>query len=295
MTDHSYSNAKIIDVRPIRVEEELSKGRVVVLAGFQGVNPESKEITTLGRGGTDTTAVAMASRLNAKQCEIIKEVDGVCSADPRLVPEAKSISSLSYDALSDICFWGAKVLQYRCVELAQRTQVPLVIKKWNKHIVATEVVSALRSDSVETGEVISINSHSEVEHLEIEAGSLIEGFSHFKQFLSSHHISYPQILASALNDGKMRIMLTGDGLTLNKIRSSLLSEEKLRRLGDTQSTVTVTCSGLYRSDKVADLIKVLGDAGVKPHKVLTQPLSVTFSIPQDQRDLAVKALHKLIK
>lgn len=295
MTDHSYSNARIIDVRPIRVEEELAKDKVVVLAGFQGVNPEFKEITTLGRGGTDTTAVAMASRLKAKRCEIIKEVDGVCSADPRLVTDARPISSLSYEALSDICFWGAKVLQYRCVELAQRTQVPLVIKKWNKHVVATEVVPSLRSDSVETSEVISINSHSEVEHLEIEAGSLTEGFSRLKEFLASHHIPYPQILASALDSGKMRIMLTADALSLSKVRTSLLSEDKIKRLGETQSTVTATCSGLYRSDKISDLLKVLSDVGIKPHKVLAQPLSVTFSIPQDQRDLALKALHKLIQ
>ncbi len=294
MTDSSYSNAKILDVRPIRVEEELAKDKVVVLAGFQGVHPQTKEITTLGRGGTDTTAVAMASKLKAKRCEIIKEVDGVCSADPRLVKEARSISRLSYEALSDICFWGAKVLQYRCVELAQRTQIPLVIKRWGKDIIATEVVSDLRSDEVETSEVISINSHLEVEHIEIDCQSLMEGFDYLKTFLTNHHIPYPQILASSLSDGKLRIMMTGDGLTLTKIRNHLVSESKISRLGETQSTVTLTCSGIYRSDKINDYIRLLSEAGVKPHKVLTQALSVTFSVPQDQRDLAVQTLHKLI-
>jgi aspartate kinase len=89
MTDGSHSSARILDVRPIRVREELDRGRVVVLAGFQGVNPVTREITTLGRGGSDTTAVAMAAALKAERCEIIKEVDGICSADPRIVPDAK--------------------------------------------------------------------------------------------------------------------------------------------------------------------------------------------------------------
>src|ERR1700741_5064534 len=86
MTDDSHSQARIVDVKPIRVREELERGKVVVLAGFQGVNPVTKEITTLGRGGSDTTAVAMAAALKAESCEIIKDVDGVCSADPHIVP-----------------------------------------------------------------------------------------------------------------------------------------------------------------------------------------------------------------
>src|ERR1700754_5168088 len=89
MTDASHSAARIVDVRPVRVREELDRGRIVVLAGFQGVNPITREITTLGRGGSDTTAVAMAAALKAECCEIIKEVDGVCSADPRIVANSK--------------------------------------------------------------------------------------------------------------------------------------------------------------------------------------------------------------
>tara|TARA_Y100001935_G_scaffold255085_1_gene266446 strand:- start:424 stop:1650 length:1227 start_codon:yes stop_codon:yes gene_type:complete len=294
MTDHSYSNARIMDVRPIRVEEELSKNKVVVLAGFQGVNPESKEITTLGRGGTDTTAVAMAAKLKAKRCEIIKEVSGVCSSDPKMIPEAQGIERLSYEALSDICFWGAKVLQYRCVELAQRTQVPVVIKRWEDFQIATEVVHQLRSDSMETSEVISINSHAEVDHLEIDCAHLNEGFNVFKTHLSQFKISYPQILASNFDNGKIRLMVTGDALTLQSLRKSLEEELKIRSLGETQSTVTVTCSGLYRSEKIFDLIHMLHENGVKAHKILSQALSVTFGVPQAHRETAIKVLHSLV-
>jgi aspartate kinase len=119
MTDGSHSSARIVDVRPIRVREELDRGRVVVLAGFQGVNPATREITTLGRGGSDTTAVAMAAALKAERCEIIKDVDGICSADPRIVPDAKPLRQVDFASLSEMCFWGAKILHFRSVELAQ--------------------------------------------------------------------------------------------------------------------------------------------------------------------------------
>jgi aspartate kinase len=140
MTDNSHSSARILDVRPIRVCEELNHGRVVVLAGFQGVDPVTREITTLGRGGSDTTAVAMAAALKAKRCEIIKEVDGICSADPRIVPDAKPLRRVDFASLSEMCFLGAKILHFRSVELAQSQDVPLVIKQWGGVEHSTQVM-----------------------------------------------------------------------------------------------------------------------------------------------------------
>jgi aspartate kinase len=140
MTDNSHSSARILDVRPIRVCEELNHGRVVVLAGFQGVDPVTREITTLGRGGSDTTAVAMAAALKAKRCEIIKEVEGICSADPRIVPDAKPLRRVDFASLSEMCFLGAKILHFRSVELAQSQDVPLVIKQWGGVEHSTQVM-----------------------------------------------------------------------------------------------------------------------------------------------------------
>lgn len=296
LTTHSYSNAKIIDVKPIRVEEELSKGKIVVLAGFQGVNPESKEIMTLGRGGTDTSAVAMASKLKAIRCEIIKEVDGVCSADPRIIPEAKPIRSIHIDALSDICFWGAKVLQYRCVELARRSTVPLVLKKWGEDVITTQVSrEPLKGvPDMEQSEVLSINSHPEVDHLQINAANLNEGFIWLKSFLKDKDIPHPQILASAHEGGALRMMYTAEGETLRKIRKELVGQTQAQMISETQSTVTVTASGLYRSDRISDMLHMLFVAGVKPHKILTNPMSVTFSLPTDKRETALKVLHQLV-
>src|SRR5215510_12991351 len=155
MTDQSHSSARILDVRPIRVREELDRGRVVVLAGFQGVNPTTREITTLGRGGSDTTAVAMAAALKAERCEIIKEVDGICSADPRIVRDARSIRRLDFASLSEMCFWGAKVLHFRSVELAQNQDVPLVLKQWGGVEHATQVMKEVLA--MESGKVLAVN------------------------------------------------------------------------------------------------------------------------------------------
>ncbi len=124
-TNETHSNARIIDVKSIRVQEELNKGNVVILAGFQGVSPLTKEITTLGRGGTDVTAVAMAAAFRATRCDILKEVPGVMSADPKLAPHARLLEHLTHQQLLDMTFWGAKVLHYRSVELALTHKVPL--------------------------------------------------------------------------------------------------------------------------------------------------------------------------
>src|ERR1700755_489257 len=208
MTDGSHSAARIVDVRPIRVREELDRGRIVVLAGFQGVNPLTREITTLGRGGSDTTAVAMAAALRAERCEIIKEVDGICSADPRVVPHAKPLRRIDFAALSDMCFWGAKVLHFRSVELAQNQNVPLVLKQWGGTEHSTRVMK--EAAHMESGKVLAVNSIDRIEHVEIESRDLNHGFEKFAQHLAQNSLSWPQLLASSFNVGKTTITVAWD-------------------------------------------------------------------------------------
>jgi aspartate kinase len=181
MTDGSHSSARILDVRPIRVREELDHGRVVVLAGFQAVNPATREITALGRGGSDTTAVAMAAALKAERCEIIKEVDGICSADPRIVPDAKPLRRVDFASLSEMCFWGANVLHFRSVELAQSQDVPLVLKQWGGVKRSTQVMKEVAG--MENGKVLAVNSMARIEHVEIDSKDLNQGFEKFAQHL----------------------------------------------------------------------------------------------------------------
>jgi len=128
ITTGSHGNAKIIDVTPGRVRTALDEGSIVLVAGFQGVSQDSKDITTLGRGGSDTTAVALAAALDADVCEIYTDVDGVYSADPRIVPDAHRLETVSFEEMLELAACGAKVLMLRCVEYARRYNVPVHVR-----------------------------------------------------------------------------------------------------------------------------------------------------------------------
>ncbi|RAL22793.1 aspartate kinase [Lujinxingia litoralis] len=131
ITTASHSNARIIDVRPFRVQDELAQGRIVIVAGFQGTSYR-RDVTTLGRGGSDTTAVALAAALNAEACEIYSDVDGVFSADPRVVLSAAQLASLSYEEMQEMARAGARVLNEQAVEFARRAQIALYARSTEK-------------------------------------------------------------------------------------------------------------------------------------------------------------------
>jgi aspartate kinase len=128
ITDSSHGRARIIDVTPGRITEAIAKGHIAIVAGFQGVSQDTKDITTLGRGGSDTTAVALAAALGAEVCEIYSDVDGVYSADPRIVSNARHQPTVSYEEMLELAASGAKILHLRCVEYARRYNVPLVVR-----------------------------------------------------------------------------------------------------------------------------------------------------------------------
>ena len=128
ITDSAHGSARIIDVSPGRIQEALSQGAIPIVAGFQGVAQDTKDITTLGRGGSDTTAVALAAALNAHVCEIYTDVDGVFSADPRSVPSASRVPYITYEEMLELAAVGAKVLHLRCVEYARRFDLPIHVR-----------------------------------------------------------------------------------------------------------------------------------------------------------------------
>ena len=123
ITDTSHTKARIVDVRADRIKEALAEDKIVLVAGFQGVSTDSKDVTTLGRGGSDTTAVALAAALNADVCEIYTDVDGVFSADPRIVPDARKLPVVSFEEMLDMAASGAGVLQLRSVEYARNYSI----------------------------------------------------------------------------------------------------------------------------------------------------------------------------
>ncbi len=128
ITDSAHGRARIIDVTPGRIRGALADGAVAIVAGFQGVSQDTKDVTTLGRGGSDTTAVALAAALGAEVCEIYTDVDGVYSADPRLVPRARRLEHVSYEEMLELAASGAKILHLRCVEYARRYNMPIHVR-----------------------------------------------------------------------------------------------------------------------------------------------------------------------
>jgi len=293
MTDQSHSSARILEVRPVRVREELDRGRIVVLAGFQGVNAVTKEITTLGRGGSDTTAVAMAAALKAERCEIIKEVDGICTADPRIVPDARPLRRLDFASLSDMCFWGAKVLHFRSVELAQSQDVPLALKKWGGVEHATQVTKEV--SGMEEGKVLAVNSMARIEHVEIDSADLNQGFEKFAQHLKQNGLSWPQLLASAFADGKTSMVLACDGEWLDALLRTLKQAKDLRRQRETSSSVSLTCYGGVSSDLPLRALQTLAQHGIVADQYVSSAHSVNLFVPVAAREAAVRALHSLIR
>ena len=217
------------------MREELNHGRVVVLAGFQGVDPVTREITTLGRGGSDTTAVAMAAALKAKRCEIIKEVDGICSADPRIVPDAKPLRRVDFASLSEMCFLGAKILHFRSVELAQSQDVPLVIKQWGGVEHSTQVMKEVAG--MENGRVLAVNSIVRIEHVEIDSKDLSHGFEKFAQHLQQNSLSWPQLLASSFTAGRTSMTVACDSEWLDALLRTLERSKDMRKEREASSSV----------------------------------------------------------
>jgi aspartate kinase len=128
ITTSAHGRARVIDVTPGRIQEALKEGAIAIVAGFQGVSQDTNDITTLGRGGSDTTAVALAAALEADVCEIYTDVDGIFSADPRVVPAAKKLNTVTYEEMLELAASGAKVLHLRCVEYARRFDLPIHVR-----------------------------------------------------------------------------------------------------------------------------------------------------------------------
>jgi aspartate kinase len=149
ITDSTHGRARIIDVTPGRIQQAVGQGYIAIVAGFQGVSQDTKDITTLGRGGSDTTAVALAAALDAEVCEIYTDVDGVFTADPRIVTNARKLGRVSYEEMLELAACGAKVLMLRCVEYARRYGVPVHVRSSFSDNQGTWVVSVPEEEQVE--------------------------------------------------------------------------------------------------------------------------------------------------
>ena len=184
LTDDLHVNANIVEIKSFRVEQALEENKVVILAGFQGVSATTKEITTLGRGGSDITAVAMAGYLKADRCEILKDVDSIYTADPKLVPQAKPIRKLTYPQLLDMTSWGAKVLNYRSVKLASEKNVTLYVGPAHEGDSTGTLIT--NANAFFQQQPIALNSFSKV--IRINLKNNFKNFEQFQNYLHDNNV-----------------------------------------------------------------------------------------------------------
>jgi aspartate kinase len=290
LTDGSHSNAQILDLKPIRVTDELAKKQVVVLAGFQGVNPLTKEITTLGRGGSDTTAVAMAAHFKADKLEILKDVEGVFSTDPKLVASAKVYQKLSYDHLLEMCFWGAKVLHYRSVELAKKMKVPLYVGSSEDPTKGTLIVEDVMFES---GKVLGVNSHKEVLAITVKEKSTAEAFAKVSKVLEKNTLAWPQVIHSYTAPDIVRLLITAPSEALTALHQAVQKETSMSFDALKWSSVSVTCAGAVGSQFVEQMLSLLFKNQIEVVKFISGPMTATFFVAPEKREHAIQLLHGL--
>ncbi len=316
LTDSAHTSARIVDLRPQRVREALVSGKVVVLAGFQGMDPVTKEITTLGRGGSDLTAVAMAAHFGAEGCHIRKDVAGVYTADPRVIKESHLIPLINWSSLLEMTYWGSPILHFRSVELAYKLKVPLhvtlahppetsraEIQNQLAHgttVSDTNLKYTMSGKKVEyeTGEVISVNSHSLVRRVQVTAKSLGSAVEQLRTLLHQVGLPWPQILDMEGVDSHWIFHITApqEALkTLGEVLKKRSDASPSVSMSDSYfATVTTTCHGSVASDFITTFCEKLETHKVHPIKVLVTPLSLTAIVGQNECIAATQALHELV-
>ncbi|MBB5775868.1 aspartate kinase [Nonomuraea jabiensis] len=303
ITDSTHGKARIIDVTPSRIREALDHGRIAIVAGFQGVSQDTKDITTLGRGGSDTTAVALAAALQADVCEIYTDVDGVFTADPRIVPAAQQIPKISYDEMMEMAACGAKILHLRCVEYARRFDLPIHVRSSFSTKEGTWVVSDPDTEGTEMEQpIISgvVSDRSEAKITVVGVPDKVgEAASIFKT-LADAEINIDMIVqnVSAAATGRTDISFTlptADAQTalssLKKIQGQIGYESLL--FDDQIGKVSLIGAGMRSHPGVtATFFAALADAGVNIEMISTSEIRISVVVQQDGVDAAVQAAHR---
>ena len=297
-TDTSHGRARIYSVDTARIQKELQEGRIVVVAGFQGIT-ESEDITTLGRGGSDTTAVALAAALEADRCEVYTDVDGIYTADPRIVPEARKLSEISYDEMLELANYGAK-MHPRSIELGAVYNVPIYVASSFNDTPGTLIHGEADRGDMEhrikaTGIAITRNvAKITVRSVPDRPGVAAALF----EPLAQGGISVDTIVQNTSEDRTTDISFTvsGDDLkaALAKVEEltsvigfgTLISEPGL-------AAVSVVGSGMQHTPGYASrMFRVLADGSVNIDMITTSEIRISCIISEDQAEDAVRLLHR---
>lgn len=297
LTDESHVNAFIQDIKPIRIIESLKQKKVVILAGFQGVSPVTKEITTLGRGGSDTTAMAMAAYFQAERCDILKEVSSIYSADPKKVPKARRLQQLTYQQLADITFWGAKVLHYRSAELALGYKVPLYIGPASDASTNLKQGTIIQENSMlfESVKFLALNSHEHVCLVNIQKPDWHSAVSEVNAFLNSKELPLLQVLQIQKKENGFEVWLTGPEEQMRNVYNQFRSAPGIELNKEEFATVTMTCTGSASSQAFTQVSKVLKDLNTKVRSALCQSNNITLLIAKNEVPRVLEKLHTLIE
>ncbi|MBK4137461.1 aspartate kinase [Corynebacterium macginleyi] len=300
LTTERHGNARIVDVTPGRLTEALEDGQICIVAGFQGVNKESRDVTTLGRGGSDTTAVALAAALKADVCEIYSDVDGVYTADPRIVPDAQKLEQLSFEEMLEMAAVGSKILVLRSVEYARAFNVPLRVRSSYSNDSGTLVTGSMEDIPVEEAVLTGVatdKSEAKVTVLGIpdrpgEAAKLF-------RVIADAEINIDMVLqnVSSLEDGTTDITFTcprADGPRAMELLSKLQSEGGWSNVlyDDQVGKVSLVGAGMKSHPGVtADFTEALRDVGVNMELISTSEIRISMLTREADLEKAARALH----
>ena len=293
-TNSSAGNARIDKIDVERIQSELDKHKIVIVAGFQGID-KYDNITTLGRGGSDTSAVALAAALRANKCEIYTDVDGVYTTDPRIVPDAVKLDEITYDEMLELASLGANVLHNRSVEMAKKYNVQLEVKSSFQRVPGTIVKEVIPMEKMLIRGVTRDNDVARIAIIGLEDTPGIA----FKVFsaLAKDGINVDMILQSIGHNGKKDIVFTVTKSNLDKTIATLESlketvpyQELSHR--DNLSKVSIVGAGMVNNPGVAaKMFEALFDASINIHMIATSELKVSVLINIENAERAVQVIH----
>ncbi len=305
ITDSVHGKAKIIDVTPGRIQSAIDDGHIVIVAGFQGVSQDTKEITTLGRGGTDTTAVALAAALRADVCEIYTDVDGVFTADPRIVRSARKLDTVTYEEMLELAACGAKILHLRCVEYARRYDIPIHVRSSFSQLEGTLVRGSI--DDIDTQErtmesaIIAGVAHDRSEAkitvvgVPDKVGEAARIFSALAEAQINLDMIVQNVSAAATNLTDISFTLPrSDGQTAMTTLAGLQAEVGFASLlyDDEIGKVSLIGAGMRSHPGVtAKFFSALAQAGVNIGMISTSEIRISVIVDEVDVDAAVAATH----
>ena len=295
VTDDNFGNAKIKSINSQKILDLFKKGYIVIIAGFQGIT-ENGEITTFGRGGSDTTAVAIAASLNAEKCDIYTDVDGVFTTDPRITDKAKKIDEISYEEMLELSSLGAKVLHNRCVEIGKKYNIPIVVK--DTALEESQGTIVKNSESLENMEISGIAKDDNISRvtvmgLENKIGKTYKVF----KLLSEHNINVDTIVQSfgeSINKNLSFTIKTAELDEALKILNDNLEYLTAREIVhfDNLSKVSIVGIGMTNRTGIASkMFEALYEKNINMHLISTSEIKITVLVNQDEAEVAVKAIH----